>query len=208
MASTSPATVYLVASGPTVWQRDERLQGNTDLPLSPEGTDRVAEAAAHQPLPDELRVVYTAPDEASRQTAAALAAEAHARVRPIEELEEMDLGLWQGMRQSELADRYAKAFGQWQTEPASVAIPQGESLQDAADRVRKVFDRLLDRHGDEPFAVVLRPILFGLARRYLRGESLDKWRGETPEQLVEQVEVARPARSNARPRRQKRRKSA
>lgn len=208
MASTPPATVYLVASGSTVWEQDERLQGNTDLPLSPEGTERVARAAAHQPLPEQLRVIYTAPDEASRQTAAALAAEAHARVRPIEELEEMDLGLWQGMRQTELADRYAKAFGQWQTEPGSVAIPEGESLQDAADRVRKVFNRLLDRHGDEPFAVVLRPILLGLARRYLRGEALDKWRGEVPEQLVERVEVARPARSGARPRRPKRRKSA
>jgi broad specificity phosphatase PhoE len=167
-------TVYLIASGTTSWQEAGRLQGHIDLPLSEAGL-RGAEAVAQTWLAengDPLRspgVVYCGEDEASVQTAGLLARGIAARVKPLAELGEMNVGLWQGLTRKELEERYPTAFGQWEEDPGRVSIPEGETLAELAARLGKGLKRAIGRGGEPVVVLVLRPIALRLCAALLGG---------------------------------------
>ena len=211
MSDTARKIVYLIASGPTAWEDGQRVQGNTDLPLHEEGTQRVR-SAIDDWLPEQrLRTVHAAPDEASRQTAALVAQRlGAAKVKPIEELAEMNLGLWQGLTEAELQDRYPKVFGRWRAEPAKVSVPEGESFEELVDRVAGALDRLIGRSDKEAVVLVLRPVVLKLCGAWLGGADPAApftLQTQTPPP-VQRFEISKRAWRDRRPRRRKKRISA
>ncbi|MHB1156840.1 MAG: histidine phosphatase family protein [Phycisphaerales bacterium] len=190
-----------------------RVQGNTDLPLSADGLTGVEQQAmAHPLLPGQLpgagallpgagiRWIYCSPDEASVQTGAIFARAFDGRIKPIEELAEMNLGLWQGLMCDSVAERYAKSYECWNQSPDAVSIPDGETLEQAAERMKHAVGRLLRKaDADQPLVLVLRPIMRGLCRRWLTGLPLTDWRtpgdgGMVTELNVNCAELAKPGR--------------
>ncbi len=171
MANRSNIIICLIASGETAWQGEGRMQGNTDLPMSDTGTSAVAAAAATWIAPKQLRTIYCAPDEASIRTAEQFARRAEgAKVKTIDDLIEIDLGLWQGLPCEQLKDRYPKAYQQWRQNSTQVTPPEGESMLDADQRLRTTLRQLCRKNGDKPVAFVLRPILHYLATTWLDDE--------------------------------------
>ena len=127
----------------------------------------------------ELAVVVTGPDEASRQTAEALAARAGCGVKVLDDLREINLGLWEGMLASEFERRYPRVCRQWLEDPASVMAPEGENLEEVRERVVGALSRELDRHRKAgPVAAVLRPIVWRVVHCSLRSASTcEMWTG-------------------------------
>lgn len=187
MARTDDLRVLLVRSGPTDWDDAGRLQGDTDLPLSDCGRDafaaRVAQVATGADH-DALDVVLHGPDECSGQSGRILAAQLGVRARQIEDFREMDLGLWEGMRESELLERHPTVYKQWRADPTAVTPPDGDTLADTEARVLNALRRSLEKSGRGGVALVLRPISLGLVRCWLTGRPLeDLWEvvSEAPE---------------------------
>lgn len=163
-------TVALIASGRTDWQQSGRVQGNTDLPMNADALSVVGEQAARHELPRPVRTIHCAPDEASRQTADLYAARlGEAKVKPVTGLAELDLGLWQGLTEQQLSDRYHRVYAQWRSDPSQVSVPEGEPLTDAADRLTANFAKLMPRSTGEPLVVVLRPLTLNLCAAWLAG---------------------------------------
>lgn len=191
MAKRQTFRVLLIRSGATAWDEAERLQGDNDLPMSDAG--KVALAAAARTLDaDSLDLILTGPDEASRQTAAAVAERTDARTRKLDALAEVDLGLWEGLVESEVRDRYAKAFGAWEEDPTGVTPPEGETIADAAERILPAILKALDRAGDERVAIVLRPVAHAILRARLVGEAMTNlWAVHEQAQPLEWLEAGR-----------------
>ena len=169
MAKIASHRVLLVRSGQTDWDLAGRLQGCTDLPLSPSGRSEVeAEVADFGEV--GLSVVLCAPDEASQQTAELWAN--GAKVVVIPGLSEPNVGLWEGILRSELEDRYCRAGRQWGDDPSCVTPPEGESLETAAARLLpalgKALSKVKGRRGDVSLpagvGLVLRPIAQSIVR--------------------------------------------
>ncbi|MFG0275099.1 MAG: histidine phosphatase family protein [Phycisphaerales bacterium] len=175
MAKRQTFRLLLVRSGATAWDEAERLQGDNDLPLSDAGKAETA-AAIQAVDPEQLAVVLTSPDEASRQTAAMLAERTGARTRKLDALTEVDFGLWEGLVERELRDRYAKAFGAWEEDPTGVTPPDGETIAESAERVLPALRKALDKAGAEQVAVVLRPVAHAIVRCRVLGRPMtDLW---------------------------------
>jgi len=160
----------LVRAGSTDWDQAGRLQGHADLPLSDTGRQDVAEVTSHL-NGAKVSTVLAAPDEASIETAQRLAQHTGARVRKLADLAETDLGLWEGLREKELIDRYPKAFRQWRDDPTSVTAPDGDSVDASGERILLALARAMDRVGRGGLAVVVRPIAFGVIRCWLEDRS-------------------------------------
>ncbi|MDX2146575.1 MAG: histidine phosphatase family protein [Planctomycetota bacterium] len=153
-------SLWIVRAGESVWDAERRLQGSADIPLSPAGA-REAERAV-----DLLRnaksqwrgtLLLTAPDEASLQTAQAIANALDLRVRSTNELKDPSLGLWEGELKAELEDRCRTAFRRWCEDPFSVEPPHGESCPDVQARVTQAVRKAVAKaNGD--VIVVLRPM--------------------------------------------------
>ena len=147
--------LYLIRHAETSWNRDNRIQGGSDVPLSPFGLQQAARlgglfAARH------LQAIVSSPMQRSRQTAEAIiTGNGHGLDPQIEaELAEMHLGAWEGLTPEEVDARFENAYQQWRHSPSMVRIPEAEPLEQFRARVRRIFERLLERATEGEWVVV------------------------------------------------------
>lgn len=134
---------YLIRHAQTVWNRENRLQGHTDKPLSQLGREQ-AECVGAFFAVRHLRSIYTSPLSRSRQTAQAIAQGNGHNILPVteKELAEMHLGVWEGLTPEEIDLQFKGAYRQWRRQPSSVRIPKAESPKAFRRRVQRIFGRL------------------------------------------------------------------
>lgn len=168
--------VILVRPGATDYDVQGRIQGNLDIPLCAEG--RAAAAHCAEALREyQPKCVYSPESEPARQTAELLAEALGCRSRKIDRMENINLGLWQGMLVADVRLKQPRVYRQWQEQPETVCPPEGEMLDQADDRLRSALVKVVRRHKDhDTIAVVLPEPLFSLARRFLAQSELgDLW---------------------------------
>lgn len=170
MAKLKDLHLVLVRSGLTDWDECGRLTGGVDLPLSEEGRGRI-EAALGGLEHTELHVVLSGPDDCSRQTASVLASAAGCKVKVLDDLHDVGLGLWEGLRSVDLEERFPSLYKRWLDDPTAVRPPEGESIAEARARVIGALTRTLKKMRErQPRAgVVLRPLARGIVRCWLEG---------------------------------------
>ena len=146
---------YLVRHAETVWNGENRIQGGSDLPLSPLGLQQ-AEQLGIWCASRHVRGIVTSALQRSRQTAQAIAAGNGHRVQPVieQELAEMHLGAWEGLTPEEVDARFENAYQQWRTRPSSVVIPGGEPLEAFRERIRRALGKVLASFGEGEYVVV------------------------------------------------------
>jgi broad specificity phosphatase PhoE len=161
--------VLLCRSGRTAWELKGRVQGSSDIPLAPAGRDDIRQALAEVDA-SKLISVWTAPDEASLETAKLIASDSRCKIKPSEDLREVNLGLWEGSLREDLTGRYAKSYRLWREDPSAVTPAEGEPLVDAQARLARALEKIADKGAKSPKALVLRPVLLGLLKCLLTGE--------------------------------------
>lgn len=159
MASDSQIRVLLVRTGKTQWETCGRIGGSTDVPLAPAGVDAVRCWTASL-AGTNLSTVFCGPDEASRVTATAIASATGAKVKVVDQLAEIHLGLWEGLLEAELQEKCPTAYRTWMEDPACVSAPEGETIEDVRERVLEAVGKIIEkaRPGTGAVALVLRPI--------------------------------------------------
>lgn len=179
--------LWLVRAGDSIWQRENRLQGRADLPLSPEGRAAIGgeialhrfalhETAADPPL-DRAAFVHHPPDEGATETAAMVGRSLGARSKASVELSEPDLGLLDGLTLELFEERFPTRFRQWEDEPLSLIPPEGEPIAAARDRVLREVARLVRRPRGRSLGLVLHPVALGFVRCALAGRPPEElWR--------------------------------
>lgn len=162
---------YLIRHAQTSWNQDNRIQGHSDLPLSPLGqtqAQRVGALFASR----HLKGIYTSHLQRSQQTAHAIisglpaaptgngngAAQAGngLRIEPIVErnLAEMHLGAWEGLTPEEVDARFAGAYQQWRTRPSSIVIPGAEPVEAFRTRVRAALETIAKQFDHGEYVIV------------------------------------------------------
>jgi len=102
-------------------------------------------------------------------TARLLAEQVGAKIKVVRTLQGMDLGVWDGLLESQLMDRFPKAYKGWRERPGSVNPPEGESFDDLSHRLKLAVSKVLEKANGKPVALVLRPFSFGLVNCWLKG---------------------------------------
>lgn len=146
---------YVVRHAQTAWNGENRLQGRSDLPLSPLG-QRQAECLGQVFASRHLRGIVTSDLQRSQQTAHAIASGNGHGVSPLvePELAEMHLGAWEGLTPEEIDARFDGAYRQWKTRPSTVIIPGAEPHEAFRARVRRAFEKVVARFEDGEYVVV------------------------------------------------------
>jgi probable phosphoglycerate mutase len=167
-------TILLIRSGITEYDCQGRIQGTLDVPLSEEGRLQ-AEAAADELLARgaSLSALYAGPCLSAQQTADIVGERLKLKPKTIPSLHNVDQGLWQGMLFEDVKSKQPRVFRQWQTAPDTVCPPEGETLQAAAERLKKALAKLTKKHKTGAIALVLAQPLASVLRSMLRA-------GQTP----------------------------
>ncbi len=165
------AKLFIIRTGETTWEKDQRVESSSGAPLSEQGVKQV-KAAARDLQRHEIRAVYAGTGEAEIETARLLGKSLKLKVKKRAGLREIDYGLWQGLTLKEIKHRQPKVYRQWQDDPASAKPPGGETLEQAADRLKLALRDILKRHKDEAILLTLRPVALGLALCLLKRDSI------------------------------------
>ncbi|MGH3736521.1 MAG: histidine phosphatase family protein [Micromonosporaceae bacterium] len=130
--------------GRTVWNLQNRIQGQTDVPLDEAGREQATVAAAL--LAGEGADMLVSSDlSRARDTAGVLAALTGLPVGVDKRLRERQYGEWEGLTHQEISARWPAEFERWKTgepipecgleNPEDVAKRMGEALLDLVDQV-------------------------------------------------------------------------
>jgi len=170
--------MVLVRPGATDFDEQGRIKGTLDIPLSAQGANEVAQTVTE--LADvPLEVVYTAPCQCAEQTATAVATSHRTKVKTIEELRNLDHGLWHGKLIEEVRQCQPKVYRQWQDHPETVCPPGGETLGEAQERLRTGLGKILRKHRAGVIAVVVAEPAASLVRCFLEDTDLGNlWKAE------------------------------
>jgi broad specificity phosphatase PhoE len=182
--------VVLIRPGATAYDEQNRIQGVLDLPLSDRGRAEVAALAERLALAGvELAALYCGPGESVGRTAEAVGRAIGLRPRRVDELRNLDQGLWQGLQIEEVKRRNLKVFRQWLDDPLTVCPPQGEPVDEALDRLKGALRPLIRRHRDEAIGLVVGEPLAQLVAGLLRREPRVHLDDDVPTGGFEQIEV-------------------
>jgi 2,3-bisphosphoglycerate-dependent phosphoglycerate mutase len=149
----SPARLLLIRHGQSTWNREHRIQGQLDPPLSEEGRRQAALLGAR--LAGRKFVGFYASDlKRALETAEVIGKSVGLRPEPATSLREIFLGEWEGLRTEEIAERYPQAWSRWVEEPDWDVVPGGEGAAIFDARVGRALDEIVQRHQQGDVLVV------------------------------------------------------
>ena len=133
----------MLRHGPTAWTTERRLQGRTDMPLSPEGKATVLGWR----LPAETAgfAWVASPLARARETAALLG---HGDAPVDARLVEMSFGDWEGRRLADLRDEFGPAMDALESRGLDFRAPGGESPRELQQRLAPLLAELGRGRGD------------------------------------------------------------
>jgi phosphoserine phosphatase len=168
--------LILIRPGSTDYDQQSRIQGTLDIPLNDAGRKEATEAAdAVRPyLPKAL---YCSPGSSAEETAALLGEALKLRPKTLDQLQNVNLGLWQGLLVEEVRRKQPKVYKQWQEHPETVHPPEGETLAAARERAEEVLSKLARKHRTGTIALIAaEPLASVIRQRVDAGQIGDLWR--------------------------------
>ncbi|MCC7474179.1 MAG: histidine phosphatase family protein [Pirellulales bacterium] len=148
--------LILMRTGSTEFDQQGRVQGTLDIPLSADGRQEV-ERMVGEVRDQPIDAIYFSPHQSAEETALALGNAFELKVKSLDKLTNLDLGLWQGMLVADVKAKQPTVYRQWQEQPEVVCPPRGETLGQAKQRVAPTLAKLLKKHKDDRVVVLVAP---------------------------------------------------
>jgi probable phosphoglycerate mutase len=146
-------SVLAVRHGETAWNRETRIQGQLDIPLSPLGAAQARRLA--QALDGQgVDVIYASDLARARQTAEAVAQQLGLAVQLEPGLRERGFGLFEGLTWAEIETRWPAESERWRRRDPQFAAQGGESLQDFYARAVAAVEALASQHPGQTVLIV------------------------------------------------------
>ncbi len=135
--------IILVRHGETIWNREKRVQGISNIGLSDFGRKQ-AQRLAESLESVKISAIYSSPLKRAYQTAAAIGKVHPVAIETEDDLQELDQGDFESLTLAELRENHASFLEKWIADPAAVAIPNGESLNDLQRRAWDAFQKIIE----------------------------------------------------------------
>ncbi len=152
-ARGTATTTLLLRHGQTALSVERRFAGRGDIPLTEQGREQAAAAAAVLAKRADVDHIVSSPLMRTRETARAVAASTGADVEVDDDFAETDFGAWEGLTFAEVMERWPAEMTAWLAD-AQAAPPGGESFAAVGARVNAALDRLLAAHQGKTVVVV------------------------------------------------------
>ena len=136
--------LILVRHGETLSNRENRVQGITDTELSDYGRMQVEKLAESLKI-DPIEVIISSPLKRAYQTATAIGKFHNVPIELEKNLQELNHGDFENVTIEDLKEKYSPFIKQWFNNPASVAMPNGESLLDVQMRAWSAIQRIIKK---------------------------------------------------------------
>ena len=147
--------LILVRHGQTAYNAEVRFMGQLDVPLDEIGRVQ-AQAVARRLSHERPAAMYCSGLSRAFDTATAIQAamHVHPELRIDGRLTEGSFGEWQGKTYDSLKLNDTERLAKWEADRLGVRPPEGESLQEIAERVRAVYEDILEDNEGKTVIIV------------------------------------------------------
>lgn len=159
--------IYLIRHGESLYNAEARIQGQSDVALSPLGL-RQAEAIADALANERIDAIFASPLRRALQTAEPIAARFELTIQADDRLKEIHAGIFQGLLWAEIEDKFPDAARPWREQHPDFVIPGGESRRSLMVRGRAVFESIRESPFRRVAVVSHGGILAGALKALLR----------------------------------------
>jgi broad specificity phosphatase PhoE len=171
------ARIILVRHGQTEWNRIERFRGRADVPLNETGLIQAEVTGRRIAAEWRPSAIYSSPLSRAVKTAEIIAQYFELQVNVHSGLIDIDYGQWEGLTPDEVRERWPEIIDDWYSKPASMHIPEGETLEKLRSRALAAIDELATRHNDQTIVVVGHTVINRIILLGVLGLSNDRfWR--------------------------------
>ncbi len=128
--------LYFIRHGQTDWNLAGKIQGSSDIELNETGIAQAKELS--RKLSEEnysIARIYSSKQKRAYQTASIISRTLGCELTPIDGLEEVRLGNWEGLSWQEVKSAYPSEYDAWYHDRRYYKSHQGESYQELLERV-------------------------------------------------------------------------
>lgn len=128
----SDLQIWWIRHGESTWNRENRWQGHSDIPLSQTGQEQ-AQRLARALQQQRFDLVFSSDLQRARQTAEIALPGVEVVTDP--RLREVHFGHFEGLTREEMSEEQRQELSRWLKDPFETAIPGGESLAQVYERL-------------------------------------------------------------------------
>lgn len=158
------AKLILIRHGETQWNRERRMQGHSDSPLSEVGL-RQAQLLAQRMKNFEFHALYCSDSGRAHHTARTVAEVTGHKLIVEPRLRERHFGLFEGLTAVEIQERHAEAYEKFKSRDPDYAVPGGESAAAFRERALACLAEIAMRHPSEVVVIVTHGLVCDIAYR-------------------------------------------
>ena len=146
--------LYIVRHGETHWNRQGRIQGHTDVPLSDRGQAQ-ARLTADRLRPVPLDAAYASDLSRAAHTAAIILEGRQVPLHTTPQLREYHKGAFEGLTEPQLRAQHPTHYPGYLAKDLDYAPPNGgESVRDVCARITPAINQIRHRHLTETVLIV------------------------------------------------------
>lgn len=164
--------LLFIRHGETDWNRQQRFQGQIDVPLNATGQAQAVRVATRLAA-DRHDALFSSDLQRARETAAPLAAAWDLAPLALAGFREQNFGVLEGLDVPTIKARYPELWLRWLEHRADFALPGGESLRQFHDRVMAAVRELAAARSGTRLAVVTHGGVLDMLWRSAHGLPLD-----------------------------------
>jgi len=165
--------LILIRHGETLWNKEGRIQGTSDIELSTAGMEQ-ARLLALSLKDHPIGTIHASPLKRALKTAEIINEFHHKEIQTHQGLMEMDQGDFEGFSFKELMACEKDFLNKWIADPASVQMPNGESLDQLQQRAWRAMETIISK-GENALVVAHNFTIAAILCR-LRNISLSEFR--------------------------------
>jgi len=136
--------LILIRHGETLWNKEGRIQGTSDIELSDAGMQQARLLALS--LKDQaICAIHASPLKRALKTAEIINEFHRKEIQIHSDLMEMDQGDFEGFSFKELMACEKEFLNKWIADPASVKMPHGESLNQLQGRAWRAVETIMNK---------------------------------------------------------------
>lgn len=159
-------TLVLIRHGETEWNRDGRIQGHRDSPLTATGIAQ-AEACANRLQSEVIEHVIASDLPRVKHTADILVAGRNLSIQFGPEFRERAYGIGEGMTFAELDAIHPEMYSSLRTTDPDFTVEGGESRRQFHDRITRAMWRAVGDHSGKRILIVTHGGVLGVIYRWL-----------------------------------------
>ena len=146
-------TIFFIRHGQTLWNKELKYQGHSDIALSAEGLQQ-AERVARRLRREPFTAIYSSDLSRALVTAEKVAEHHSLPVVTMPEFREVGFGEWEGLKYDQIYAGWSAEIDKFFRYPSQVNIPGGETFHAVKERIDRGLRQLRERHDGECIAVV------------------------------------------------------